>query len=299
MLCIALLLQGCTNSKLVIGPLYNRLDDRIRNQFDKLGDFTDQQTAAFEATLGTFHVWHRQSELPQYAELLKTVAGSIAEGDTNQDDVQRWFATAENHSLLVRQCHPINYLFELMKSLSDDELNLIEKRFKREQLKNRVKYANTTSQERVERRLRNMTKWAGRIGLEFTPTQRAMLLGTLKNQTSMRKEYYALSREWNRRFFSLARAQSNPDYARDMGKHLDELWHLLERAYPSQWQANRDLWKETSLRFAQSMTDEQRDTTSRWLDKMGSTLAQIARDEPSFKVVNDPALGCLVDSEGA
>lgn len=294
---LAVLIQGCTNSKLIIAPLYNRLDDRMRDEFNKLGDFNEKQTAAFEARLGTFHVWHRQSELPQYADLIKTIATSIENADTSANDVKLWAQTAERHSRTARECHPVNFSFELMKSLTDEQLTFIEERFKEEQEENRARYESRTPEERIDRRLRNMTKWAGRIDLDFTSTQRAMLLSAFQQQTSLRKEYYRLSGEWNRQLFELARQQSNPNYDRDIAEHLDRLWSLLESEYPKEWQANRDLWASTALRFIQSMTPEQRNTTGRWLSKMGSTLESISKDEPSFQFIDDPSLGCMVDPE--
>lgn len=294
---LAVLVQGCTNSKLIIGPLYNRLDDRMRDEFNKLGDFNEQQSAAFEARLGTFHVWHRQSELPQYAELITTLATSIKEADTSATDVQKWIDSAEHFSQVARECHPVNFSFELMKSVTDEQLEFIEKRFKKEQAENLTRYQSRTAEERIERRLRNITKWAGRVGLDFTPTQRAMLLSTFKQQTSLRNEYYRLSGEWNKQLFVLARKQDSPSYDEDMREHLSRLWRLLETEYPAQWQANRDLWSKTALRFIQSMTDEQRNTMSRWLTKMGATITAISQNEPSFQFVNDPSLGCMVDPE--
>ena len=297
LIALILLVQACTNSKLIISPLYNRLDDRMRDAFHEMADFNDEQTAAFEARLGTYHVWHRQSELPQYADLLRTIAQSISSADTNAQDIQRWFDTAEQRSTLIRECHPINFSFELMQSLTGDQLDSIEDSFEEEQEEDRERHAKRTPEESIKRRLRNITKWANRIDMEITATQRAMLLSTFKRQSSLRSEYIELRAQWDRQFFALVRDQANPDFNRDMSAHLNKLWRLLEDTHPEQWQANRDLWKQTALRFAKSMTDEQRATASSWLAKMGSTLDAVSKDKPSFTVIEDPSLGCLVNSE--
>lgn len=292
-----LLVQGCTNSKLIISPLYNRLDDRMRDAFNELGDFNEEQIAAVDATLGTFHVWHRQSELPQYAELLGNVAQSVASGDTDKQAIQQWFDAAEQHSISIRQCHPVNFSFDFIKSLTDEQVDVLETEFQEEFREDVERYANRTPEGRIQRRLRNITKWANRINMEITATQRAMLLSTFKRQSSLRNQYFALREEWDRKFFSLTRDRDNPDFDNKMGEHLNALWRLLEDAHPEQWQSNRELWKQTGLRFANSMTEEQRVTLSRWMSKMGSTLVAISRDKPSFTVNNDPSLGCLVDQE--
>jgi len=294
---LTLLVTSCTSSKFVIGPLYNRLDDRMMDQFDELGDFTEQQRAAFAKSVGTFHVWHRQSELPRYSTLIETLASSIADADTSASDISLWMNTVEQYSQAARDCNPVNFSVGLMKTLSDEQWTVIEQRFEEERKEDLERYAGKTPEERIERRMNNMRKWAARIDLDFTPTQRAMLLSTLKQQISMREQYYRLSDEWNRRLFELARTKNNPDFDEQMRVHLGNRWNQLEKEYPEQWQANRDLWENTVLRFIQSMTAEQRETVSRWLTRLGSTLAAISRDEPSFQVIEDPSLGCLVDPE--
>ncbi|MFK7995905.1 MAG: DUF6279 family lipoprotein [Granulosicoccus sp.] len=296
-LLMSVLMASCTNSKLVISPLYNRLDDRMKDQFNELGDFTDEQTKAFEQSLGTFHVWHRQSELPQYAMLIRSLASSIAAADTTDADIQQWMDTVEMHSRAARDCHPVNFSIDLIKSLSDDQLTSIEKKFDEEHEEDVARYESRTPEERIERRINNVTKWSGRVGLDLTPAQRAMLLSTFKQQISLRQEYFSLSAEWNDKLFELARAKDNPVYEQDLLTHLSLMWGQLDAEHPQELQANRDLWKKTAHRFLQSMTSQQRETVSQWMSKLGSTLAAIAKDEPSFQVAGDPSKGCLVDPE--
>ncbi len=298
LLVLLLSTAGCTNSKLIIGPLYNQLDNQIRSEFNKLGDFNDVQMAAFEASVGTYHVWHRQSELPRYAALMSEVARSIATpGNTREQDVKRWAETAETFSRSARLCHPVNYLFDLFKSLSDQQINFIERRFQNERKKNRERYESRSAEERVDYRLKRMGKWASRIGLDFTANQRAAFRTTLQKQTSLRTEYYALSDQWNLELFRLARNQQAPDYDARMSAHLNKLWSLLENAHPEQWRKNRELWQDASFKFVQSMTTKQRANASQWIDKMGKTVLAISKDEPSFQVGSDPSIGCLVDKD--
>lgn len=296
---LAVLLTGCTNSKLIIAPLYNRLDDQIRSEFKKLGDFNEVQNNTFEQAVGTFHVWHRQVEMPKYADLLQEIANSISTDDgTKRDDVARWAANAEEYSRNVRECHPVNYLFDLIKSLSDQQINSIERRFNNERQKNRERYGSQTREERVERRLKNIVKWAGRLGLNFTTAQRSIIRDGLTQQISLRKEYYALSNEWNSNLFVLARNQGNPAYDEALADHITKLWTLLEDAHPEEWHSIRDLWRNTIYTLLGTFSKEQRVTTSQWLKKMGKTVRAISNDTPSFKMGNDPTIGCLTVANG-
>ena len=292
---LAVLLTGCTNSKLIIGPLYNRLDDQMRTEFNKLGDFNEVQNSAFEQAVGTFHVWHRQVDMPKYADLLQEVADSIAiSGTTERDDVARWATKVEDFSRNVRECHPVNFLFDLTRSLTDQQINFIENRFKSERKKNRERYATQTRQERVDRRLKNIVKWSGRLGLDFSTAQQGILREGLSEQVSLRKEYYALSDEWNSNLFVLARDQDNPDYHDALANHMTKLWSLLEDAHPEEWQANRDMWREKIHTLIGTFSKEQSSSSSRWLKKMGRTIRSISNDKPSFNIGSDPAVGCLV-----
>ena len=294
-----LVLAGCTNSKILIAPLYNRLDDQIRSEFEKLGDFNEEQTAAFEASVGTFHVWHRQSELPQYAALLKSIADSIAiPGETRPEDIAQWFHRAETHSQAARECYPANFLIDQMQTLTDEQITFIEKRFDRERKKNRERYESRTAEERVKRRISNIDKWTGRINLKLTAAQRAAIRTSLTRQISLREEYYELSDQWKRTLFALARKQDQPGYVTGIRAHITKLWSLLESEHPEQWQANRTLWEETAYKLVQSMNAEQRKGSSRWLNGMADTLRAISTDKPSFQVGNDASVGCLVDASG-
>jgi hypothetical protein len=293
---VCILLAGCTDSKLIIGPLYNRLDDRILSEFNKLGEFNEEQTAAFEAAVGTYHVWHRQAELPQYAALMQQVARSITEpGHTSKEDVRRWMETAEAHSRALRDCHPVNFLIPTIRSLTDDQISVIETRLQKERQDNRERHASRTPEERVEFRLKRFDKWASRINLELTASQRSALRTSLSRQISLRKQYHTLSDAWYKNFFTLAREQEAPDYDARMSAQLNKLWSLLESSYPQQWRANRQLWQETTASFEQSLSDEQRRGLSQWLNRMSATLLAISADEPSFKAGTDPTVGCLVD----
>ena len=303
MLGTVLLTSACTNSKLVIGSLYNRLDDRMRDEFDKLAEFDERQEALFDAAVGTGHVWHRQTELPLYAAIVEEIASSVARpGRTSREDVTRWAQAVEARSVAARACHPANFSFELMRSLSEEQIASIEARFASERAENRERYESRTAEERRAYRQKNVEKWARRIGVDFTAEQRAMLRTTFERQISLRREYYRLSDAWNRELFRIARDRQAPDYDARMGAHLDALWSLLETAHAEEWQRNRELWRDFAYRFVAAMTDEQRAAASEWLGGLADTLAAISRDEPSFTPGDDPSVGCLVEttaSEGS
>jgi hypothetical protein len=293
---LALFASSCTNSKLIISPLYNQLDNRMRSSFNKLGDFSNSQKAYFDQRVGTFHVWHRQSELPRYAELLDNIRATIATpGNANPDEVMSWLETAESFTRAVRECHPVNYSFDLMKSLTDDQIDSIDRHFENERQKHLKERAKRTHEERIAYRADNITRWASRVGLDFNDEQRKLLRETLTRQISLRNQYNHLSDIWRLQLFAYAHDQKAPDYDAKMAAHLGELWTLLEKAHPDEWQSNRELWRGFAVRFMESLTNDQRRSSAKWIGKMSRTLKSISRDTPSFGVGTDSRMGCLVD----
>lgn len=298
-ICVALtaclIVGGCSNSKLVISPLYNRLDNQIRTEFHKLGDFNDEQTAAFEARLGSFHAWHRRSELPKYASLLDDIADFIAEpGKTGSSDAQRWMETIEEHSRSARQCYPVNFSAGLIQTLSDKQLEFIDQRFRNERRKNLARHSKRTANERVKKRLKNLVKWAGRMELPLNDGQRARLRTALTQQVSLGKQYYRLADRWNKGLFKLARQQEAEHYTALLTAHFGKLWTLMETSYPEQWRSNRELWQQTLFDIEQSLTAKQRASHSRWMRKMARTLMAISKDGTGSFTAENPSLGCVI-----
>lgn len=289
-----LMLSGCT-SKLVVGPLYNRLDDQMRGEFHKLGKFNEEQIAHFETRVGHFHVWHRQVELPRYAQLLSDIRASIKEpGNTTRFDIQNWIDTAESFTRSARDCHPVNFSYDLMQTLTDPQVTFIEKRFARERRKNFARYNSRTPEERQNRRYANIAKWAGRANFEFTNKQKALLKETMTRQISMRPQYYRAANSWAESLFKLVRQQDNPNFENEVAMQLGKLWTLLENAHPRQWQANRDLWQDFGMRFVTSLTKDQRIKLNTFLRKISKTINAISKDKPSFKPSYDPDHGCSI-----
>ncbi len=256
----------------------------MRKEFDKLGDFDETQIRAFEQRLQTFHLWHRRNELPLYADLLDDLEVAISTPKRKTaEQIAEWSERIEERSRTVRVCHPVNFSYELMKTVTDEQIDFIEKRFAREQTRNRAEYLEKTPEERIEQRYSNVIKWSGRIGLKFTQEQKQLLKATLEKQIPLRQRYWELSGAWNKQFFALTRAQNSFTYDRQMTAHLEKLWNLLETNEAENWSANRALWSQFALDFVNSMTTAQREWADAWLPKLADTLRDISNDSVKFE----------------
>jgi len=280
---------ACGNSKLLLGPLYNRFDDQMRKEFNKLGDFNDEQKRDIEQRLQTYHLWHRRQQLPRYAALLDEIVSIVkVEGTTTDNDIRRWFASVEGFSVNARA-----FSYDFMKSLTDKQLDFIEARFANEQKKNQKRYNSRTREERLARRYAFILKWTSRAGFKWTDEQKEMLKATFAKQISLRKQYWVYSAQWNKDFFNLARTQQYLDYDKRMDKQLNKLWNLLEDNETEKWSANRQLWIGFFGDFEKTLTSSQR----KWADGWVSKLARTGRDLSDDFVTFESARGDDIDPE--
>ncbi len=292
------LLSACTNSHIVVSTLYDRLDNQIRNEFNKLGKFDQAQKAEFETILQTFHLWHRRSELPEYAQVLRDIRSSVmVKNNTTAEEVTDWHKQVEDFANRAQACYPVHFAVDMMTTLRDDQIDFIENRFQRERNRNRTKYNSRSREERHQKRVETISTWASRAGLELTRRQKRMFLAAMKESNSLRKEYYALTDAWNQKTFQIVRARQKPSFALEMSNQLDSLFSLMEKNYPSEIAANRVIWRKFTLDFVNSMTNNQRVWAAAWLKKMAKNLDRISDKEVKFKAHRNPVLGCLPENK--
>ncbi|MGS0754608.1 DUF6279 family lipoprotein [Roseateles sp. GG27B] len=74
-LLLLVVLQGCTLVKLS----YNQADTLLYWRLDSYTDFTREQAPRVKEGLAQFHEWHRRTQLPVYADLLRDIRPSLAE----------------------------------------------------------------------------------------------------------------------------------------------------------------------------------------------------------------------------
>ena len=294
---VLLLVSACTNTKVVLSFVYNRLDNQIRSEFNKLGKFDRSQKAEFEKRLQTFHYWHRRVELPRYVGLISEIRNkTAAPGKTTSSDIHRWFEKIEAGTEELLSCYPAHFSTDLLRTLDNDQINFIERRFANEQRKNIKKHNSKTREERMNKRLKEVVKWSGRIGFDLTQQQKDMLLKAMYDTISMHKEYYALTKPWNKRFFATLRDKKASDYEAQLKKQMAASYKLVDLSHPQKVEMNREIWRNFVVDFEKSLTESQRKWINSYFGKLAGNLSLIAKDKVSFKPHGDAALGCLPNS---
>jgi hypothetical protein len=293
-------LAACTNSKFLVGYFYDRIDNKFLTAANEWLAPNPQQSAELRALTGTFHTWHRRTQMPEYAQTIRNITASIAEeGNTDPADVDLWIQSVRGHLDAIRQCDPGIYAIPAARTLTPEQVDRAERKWMEEREENEERFGSRTRKERIAHRVERLATWAGRLGLPLTEEQLALYEDTLRRQTSLSRQMRDVSGEWTRELLAIARQTGSTDYAERMSAHLEARFDLMESRYPEGWSRNRKLWRDFAIEFETTLSKKQRRDLTRWLNKFAQSLVGISRDTPDWLPADDPAYGCVVTADAS
>lgn len=288
---------ACTNSKFLVGAFYNRADNRVLTAIDEWLDLDDSQKAEARAYIGTFHTWHRRTQLPLYAELIRDITTTLSTYDqATPEDFDRFFDTARARVEAIRECHPAHFAVPFGKTLSAAQIDQAEQAWIEERDEDRERFGSRTQEQRVARRMDRTKLWLGRLGFELKATQITLIERTLRQQQRFGPEFREILDGWYEELFTIARASDAPDYEQRLSSHVTDWFGIAERDFPEVWEHNQALWRNFAVSFEKTLSQLQRRTARAWLNKFARTLDGISRDTPDWLPADDPAYGCVVDT---
>ena len=119
---LLVLLQGCTLVKLS----YNQADTLLYWRLDSYADLTNEQAQRAKLSLTKFHDWHRRTQLPVYADLLRDLRPQLAEPLSAE---QACAVFDQLRSALNTTLNPAHWtLLWLADELSEEQLRHIERK---------------------------------------------------------------------------------------------------------------------------------------------------------------------------
>ncbi|MEM9602610.1 MAG: DUF6279 family lipoprotein [Pseudomonadota bacterium] len=264
-------LAACTNSKLLLRPLYNSVDNRIDKRVRELVTLSSEQTASMRAVSDDLHLWHRTYELPQYATLLADISAQIGNASVTRSTVDSWFAAATDARERVFVCSPVTGSARLLQSLSDDQVGELEERLLNPETD------DDDWEDDGEPHLR-VRRYLSLIGFKMQADQVERLRLQFEQVRSVRPaapDFRTFSTAWNARFVSLLDARAEPDFERQLHVYLGE----RHRAFAGlRRERVREMWRDYAHVEIQQLSPSQRQFAARWLAKLGRTLQAVSRD---------------------
>jgi len=292
-ICSLLVLSACANSRLVLRPIYNGLDDRIADRILETGEFTAEQSQRINDIVDTFHVWHRQEELPRYAQAMRDIVATAAiRNKTTEEDIRRWSDQLQDFVDSARACSPTRFGMPVLLSLSNDQIIDIEQRVNEEELEEDAEREQLSLEQRAANSQKRALRTLSFAGLELDRTQKRDLRETLLQSKRNRADYGEYFDTWREQFFSLLKDTDNPDREQLLSAHLEGRSAGLRALDPQGRNANRELWQDYALRTLRSLSPEQREFVVNWVKTLIRTIDSLSRDTPSYAVDNNANNGC-------
>lgn len=258
LLLVAALLSGC-GSNMVLGKVYDSFGSQSAKRFKSYAAFDKTQKQQIDSLANSFHSWHRTSQLTQYADFLRQMVSELNSADSLSYSVaDGWWQASQTLADELRACNPYNASADLLAGLTDKQVTQIAKRLRDNLNEREDKYRSETPEKRIQRRVKEITKWSSRAGVKFNDQQKKLLQKTLSEQVSLGAQRFELRRVWLEEYVLLLQKRRQPAFRQAITKHIDAAWQLTESNFPNEWRTNEKLWTGFIKEFFNLQVVEQR-----------------------------------------
>jgi hypothetical protein len=264
---IVCLMTGCASTQFT----YNNLDWIVPWYLDDLVDLNDEQEDWFDDEFERLWQWHRTTELPRYAKLLKAIDKDLTEKSITlekihvyQDQISSFYETSVTHA--------IEQGAELMASLTDEQITEMREVFDEgdEEFKEYIEDLPPADRpkERAKRAKKNFRKNLGKL----TEEQIKLIEAWSKDMETTLEYRYEFAIQSRKAFFKV---MENRKDSKALIKGLTDLVMLRRDLRKPEYQATI---ARNQKRFQQLLVDMQKLVTDRQIRRLSDRLMDYAED---------------------
>ncbi len=201
---LAALLGGCAMVRIA----YNNAEPLVRYSAHDYFDLNEKQSEQFRKRLLQFHDWHRRTELPVYADLLRTAVKRGANGVSRED--LTWAAEELRARYRVIITRAVKDAAPILVTLTSPQIVDLEKRL----AKANAKYAGEflpgdegrRHRAQLKRLLDRFSEWTGPL----TDEQEERIEGFVKAHAPTTAMRFENRKRWQREAVALIRQYRSP-----------------------------------------------------------------------------------------
>ncbi len=270
--CVMLL--SCT-----VKLMYRQLDWVIPWYMKDYLTLTDQQAAFLESQLQQHLHWHRHSELPNYAALLRQLARDIEDGLSREELTKQQTAIRDMSRRLATTITPD--IVKLLVSSDQTQLTELYAKFEQDNRRYAKRTADKSDAEIRRTKAANMEKqierWTGRLA----DNQLALIDSWSQAIHLTHIEWLEYRRHWQNRFKSLIAQRDENDQVQD---ELIGLFSRPEDDWPPDYQAltaaNSRLLTQLLLDVDATLSSKQRARAIKKLNGFAEDFDDLAAEKP-------------------
>lgn len=191
--CVLLMISGCA-----VRFVYNQLDWMVPWYLDDYIELEGPQKELFRQRLDDYLAWHRQHQLPLYAEFLEQVAVRAEQGMNHDDIAAIQTRTEQLAQAMVDRLKPD--MLELFAMASDEQVKALFRKFAENNLKYRREKVDVGEQEQRQFRQKEVIRYAERWTGDLNDSQRQLIADWSSKFALMDKDVYATQLRWQEEF---------------------------------------------------------------------------------------------------
>ncbi len=156
-LALGCVLAGCSTMKLA----YNQAPELLYLYIDRYFDFNGTQSTQVKSELHKLQAWHRQTQLPAYAEMLQKLQPQIKTDFSAGQACDVFTELRGKLQVVARHIEPASA--QVAVTFGEAQFRQMEKKFARDNAKFRDEYINATPQKVRAKRLKDAVERAEKL----------------------------------------------------------------------------------------------------------------------------------------
>ncbi|NVK25323.1 MAG: hypothetical protein HWE10_10385 [Gammaproteobacteria bacterium] len=246
---------------------YTYADWWLEWQVEDLVELNDEQEDKLSALIDDFFTWHKNNELPEYAQLLRDFDHAIEKQNTSL------FLKKYQELPLVWQrssAYIAPKLIGLMDELTQQQkLELVENLELKQQEQHekwQEEAEQETNEDRMERRVENLERWLGHV----TPEQLESFTSLMAKTKPTMQDRIEARQQWLVAFETAL--ISKPMDEMELRRLITDINYKRTKAHQDKSDFNRELFQNWFAQQLGQLSQEQRDNVS---DEIADYLADI------------------------
>lgn len=219
---IAVMVAGCTTNSLVIRYFYSRMDNNLSARILAMAEFSDAQKREIQQAVDDYSVWHRQNELPRYAEFIGVLQERVETGQFDQQIVLDDLETVRDFAKVGFLRSPFVQHTDFMKSLSDSQVDQVAAHFEKRDEAFQAWLEKQKSEGGNKRRLKSIVKNTRRFGINLSEEQQQIIATGLNRYDNDPMERHLLWNQWEQELIVLLQNRVDPDFDANLTQHLQQ-----------------------------------------------------------------------------
>ena len=282
--CLALLLSSlsaCTNNPFAWKLLYGQFDNFLSKQLIGYADFTDAQEELIRSEVDKTVLWHRQNELPKYADLIAEFQVRFLSKEPRPTKIDMTWLVDEANDVGLRfdQKSPLLALLPMLAKLNETQVEQIAETIDEEFEDAKKEWEAEADQDPAIASEKSMRKFLKRLGLTTNRQQQGALIASLRLRQLNRESQEPIWREWSDELISILNSRSKPNFAQRFTDHHFARIDLLERKQPIKWAHDQALFKNMFLNLMVSLDSKQKKSMNQKLNKFKEVALELSRSE--------------------